>query len=140
MTVTDLPAVNASLNGLAAVLLMAGYLFIRQAKPHLHKRCMLGALATSTVFLICYLVYHAQAGSRPFPGQGLARAAYLTILLTHIVLAVAVLPLALITTARGLRSDFPRHRAIARWTFPVWLYVSVTGVIIYVMLYRIAWG
>ncbi len=137
MHVTDLPAVNATLNGISAILLMAGYLLIRNGERTLHKACMLGALATSTLFLACYLVYHWHIGSRAFPGTGVARIAYLSILLTHVTLAVTILPLALITTARGLRSQFDRHVRIARWTFPVWLYVSVTGVVIYVMLYRI---
>jgi putative membrane protein len=98
---------------------------------------MLGALTTSTLFLVSYLIYHAQVGSVPFPGQGLSRLAYLMILITHVLLAATILPLALITVVRGLRSDFERHVRIARWTFPVWLYVSVTGVVIYVMLYQI---
>lgn len=137
MEVTDLPAVNATLNGISAILLMAGYWFIRRGEREKHKRCMLGALATSTLFLACYLIYHWNVGSRPFPGQGVARAAYLTILLSHVILAVTILPLALVTTLRGLRSQFDRHVKVARWTFPIWLYVSITGVVIYVMLYRI---
>ncbi len=137
MDVTDLPAVNATLNGISAILLTAGYLFIRRGERTLHKRCMLGALTTSTLFLACYLVYHWQTGSRPFPGQGVARTAYLTILVTHVILAATILPLALVTTFRGLTSQFERHVRVARWTFPIWLYVSITGVVIYVMLYRI---
>jgi uncharacterized membrane protein YozB (DUF420 family) len=134
--VTDLPAVNATLNGISAIFLTAGYVLIRRGRRTLHKRCMLGALATSTLFLVSYLIYHAQVGSVPFPGQGLARTVYLTILLTHVLLAATILPLALITVARGLTSDFDRHVRIARWTFPIWLYVSVTGVVVYWMLYR----
>lgn len=135
MDATSLPAVNASLNALSTVLLLVGYTAIRCRQQHLHKRVMLGALATSALFLICYLVYHWQVGSRPFPGQGTIRTVYLTILLTHVVLAATVLPLALVTTFRALRGEFGRHRRVARWTFPIWLYVSVTGVVIYLMLY-----
>jgi uncharacterized membrane protein YozB (DUF420 family) len=137
MEVTDLPAVNASLNGISAIFLMTGYLLIRRGARTPHKRCMLGALTTSTLFLVCYVIYHWQVGSKPFPGGGIARLVYLTILITHVILAVTILPLALVTTWRGLTSQFARHVQIARWTFPVWLYVSVTGVVIYVMLYRI---
>jgi len=137
MDVTDLPAVNATLNGISAVLLSVGYVFIRQGHRRAHKRVMLGALTTSTLFLISYVIYHAQVGSKPFPGQGFARTLYLTILLTHVVLAATIVPLAIVTTLRGLRSQFARHKRIARWTLPLWLYVSVTGVVIYVMLYLI---
>ncbi len=137
MEVTDLPAVNATLNGISAIFLTIGYVLIRRGERTLHKRCMLGALTTSTLFLICYVVYHAQVGSKPFPGQGAIRLVYLTILVTHVILAATILPLALVTTARGLRSQFDRHVRVARWTFPIWLYVSVTGVVIYLMLYRI---
>jgi uncharacterized membrane protein YozB (DUF420 family) len=132
----DLPAVNATLNGVAAVFLVAGYLLIKRGARTLHKRCMLAALTASALFLISYVTYHANAGSRPFPGQGLARVVYFAILITHVVLAASILPLALVTTARGLRSQFDRHIRIARWTLPIWLYVSVTGVVIYLMLYR----
>jgi putative membrane protein len=132
----DLPAVNATLNGVAAVFLVAGYLLIKRGARDLHKRCMLAALTASALFLISYVTYHANAGSRPFPGQGAARVVYFAILITHVVLAAAILPLALVTTARGLRSQFGRHVRIARWTLPIWLYVSVTGVVIYLMLYR----
>lgn len=137
MSVSDLPALNATLNATSAVLLVAGYTLIRRGHRTLHKRCMLAALITSSLFLTSYLVYHAQAGSRPFPGVGPIRALYLTILLTHVVLAATILPLALVTTARGLRSQFDRHVRLARWTFPIWVYVSVTGVVIYFMLYRL---
>jgi uncharacterized membrane protein YozB (DUF420 family) len=101
---------------------------------------MLGAFLTSTVFLACYLIYHWNVGSRPFPGQGAARVVYLTILIPHVILAMTILPLALVTTYRGLTSQFGPHVRIARWTFPIWLYVSVTGVVIYVMLYQIYQG
>ena len=136
MEIADLPAVNASLNATAAVFLVAGYLFIRDGRRTAHRRCMLAALATSTLFLVSYVIYHANAGSRPFTGDGAIRVFYFTVLITHIVLAVAVLPLALTTTARGLWSQFDRHVRVARWTLPVWLYVSVTGVVVYWMLYQ----
>lgn len=137
MDIADLPALNAVLNGTAAVFLTTGYVMIRQGRRVLHKRCMLAALVTSSAFLTSYVIYHAHAGSRPFTGQGAIRVVYFAILLTHVVLAVTILPLALVTTARGLRSQFDRHKKIARWTLPVWLYVSVTGVVIYLMLYRL---
>ena len=137
MQIADLPALNASLNALATTLLVAGYICIRRGRRDLHKRCMLGALATSAAFLVSYVTYHYYAGSRPFPGQGLIRIVYFSILIPHVLLAAAILPLALVTTARGLRSQFDRHVRIARWTFPIWLFVSVTGVVIYLMLYRL---
>lgn len=135
--ITDLPALNATLNGTSAVFLGAGYIFIRRGHRALHKKCMLAALATSTAFLISYVVYHAHTGSRPFPGHGSIRILYFTILITHVVLAATILPLALTTTARGLRAQYARHVKIARWTLPVWFYVSVTGVVIYLMLYQL---
>ncbi len=137
LSISDLPAVNATLNGLSAILLLNGYLQIKRRNRTVHKRFMLGALGSSTLFLISYLVYHWNTGSRPFPGTGPIRVVYFVILVTHVTLAAAILPLALIPTPRALRSQFGRHVAIARWTFPLWMYVSVTGVIIYVMLYRI---
>jgi uncharacterized membrane protein YozB (DUF420 family) len=136
MTIADLPALNAILNALAAALLITGYALIRRGRIRLHRRVMLCAFATSTLFLISYLTYHAHTGSRPFPGRGTLRTVYFTILITHIVLAAAILPLALITLSNGLRARFDRHVRIARWTLPIWLYVSVTGVIVYLMLYR----
>jgi len=135
--ISDLPALNATLNGISAVFLTAGYLFIRSGRPALHKKCMLSALVASTAFLTSYVIYHVHTGSRPFPGQGSIRIAYFSILITHVVLAVTILPLALTTTARGLRAQYPRHVKIARWTLPIWLYVSVTGVVIYLLLYRL---
>lgn len=135
--ITDLPALNATLNGTSAVFLGAGYLFIRRGQRALHKKCMLAALATSTAFLISYVVYHAHTGSRPFPGHGSIRILYFTILITHVVLAATILPLALTTAARGLRAQYARHVKIARWTLPIWFYVSVTGVVIYLMLYQL---
>lgn len=135
--IADLPALNASLNALSAVFLLSGYLLIRNGRVALHKKCMLGALAASALFLTSYVIYHANTGSRPFEGQGAIRLVYFAILITHVILAATILPLALVTAARGLRSQFPRHVKIARWTLPIWLYVSVTGVVIYVMLYRL---
>jgi uncharacterized membrane protein YozB (DUF420 family) len=134
--IASLPALNATLNGVAAICLLAGYLCIRSGRRELHKKCMLGALTASALFLTSYVIYHANTGSRPFEGEGAVRLVYFGILITHVVLAAAILPLALVTTARGLRSQFGRHVRIARWTFPIWLYVSVTGVVIYLMLYR----
>ena len=135
--VTLLPTVNATLNGIAATLLAAGYVCIRRGRIDLHRRCMLAAFATSALFLVSYLVYHAQVGSRPFTGAGPVRVVYFTILVSHIFLAAAILPLAIVTLQRGLRRDDARHVAIARWTLPIWLYVSVTGVAVYWMLYRL---
>ena len=131
-----LPAVNATLNGLSAVLLTIGYVLIRRGHWRQHRRFMLAAFGTSSLFLISYLTYHAHAGSKHFPGTGTVRVVYFTILLTHTVLATAIVPLALITLSRALSARFDRHRAIARWTLPIWLYVSVTGVIVYWMLYQ----
>lgn len=137
MQIADLPAVNATLNGLAAIFLTTGYLLIRRGHRELHKRCMLAALTTSALFLVSYVIYHANIGSRPFPGQGAIRVVYFGILITHVVLAVVILPLALVTAARGLTAQYDRHVRLARWTLPIWLYVSVTGVVIYLMLYRL---
>lgn len=131
------PALNASLNGTSAVLIVTGRAFIRRGKIHLHRACMLGAVIASTVFLGCYLYYHAHVGSVHFPGHGWPRALYFTILASHTLLAATVPVLVAVTLALALRSKFEKHRRIARWTYPVWLYVSVTGVIVYVMLYRI---
>jgi uncharacterized membrane protein YozB (DUF420 family) len=137
MTITDLPALNASLNAIAATLLVAGRLLIRRGLVRAHRRTMISAFAVSCLFLVSYVVYHAHAGSRPFPGHGPIRAVYFTILISHVVLAAAIVPLVLVTLTRGLRRDDVRHRAIAGWTWPLWLYVSVTGVIIYVLLYLV---
>ena len=135
--VTQLPAVNAALNSIAATLLVCGYVCIRRSRIDLHRRCMLAAFATSALFLISYLVYHAQVGSRPFTGEGPVRVVYFAILVSHIFLAAAILPLAIVTLRRGLRRDDAGHAAIARWTLPIWLYVSVTGVAVYWMLYHL---
>jgi putative membrane protein len=137
ISVHDLPAVNATLNASASVLLVWGYTLIRRRRKQAHKRVMLAAFATSCAFLVCYLVYHAQVGSVRFQHPGAIRAVYLTILATHTVLAAAVPPLAIITLSRALSARFDKHRAIARWTLPIWLYVSVTGVVVYVMLYKL---
>jgi uncharacterized membrane protein YozB (DUF420 family) len=136
MSVHDLPALNASLNATSAVLLGCGYIAIRMRRMGAHRALMVAALLTSTAFLASYLIYHAHVGSVRFQGQGWIRSVYFTILLTHTVLAAAILPLVAITLRRALRREFLRHRAIARWTLPIWAYVSVTGVVIYCMLYR----
>jgi uncharacterized membrane protein YozB (DUF420 family) len=135
LQITDLPAVNASLNAIAAVLLVSGYVMIRRGHIQAHRRFMLAAFATSALFLVSYVIYHANIGSRPFSGRGPIRAVYFSILFTHVVLAAAILPLAIITLTRALKERFDRHVPIARWTLPIWLYVSVTGVIVYLMLY-----
>jgi putative membrane protein len=134
--VSQLPAVNAALNSLSAILLVGGYLFIKSRNIKAHKACMLSAFGSSILFLASYLVYHYQVGSVPFKGQGGIRLVYFTILLTHTILATTVVPLALVTLFRAFKERFDAHRRIARWTFPIWLYVSVTGVIVYWMLYR----
>ena len=134
---TILPSVNASLNAISTVFLLIGWRFIRNGDRARHRLCMLGALTTSALFLASYVVYHANVGSVPFSGRGSIRVVYFAILITHVVLAATILPLALITLSRALAERFDRHRAIARWTFPIWLYVSVTGVVIYLMLYQL---
>jgi protein SCO1/2/putative membrane protein len=136
MDVHILPAVNATLNASAAVLLLTGYSLIRRKRIQAHKRVMLTAFGVSIAFLTCYLVYHFQVGSVPYRKSGPLRTVYYSILITHTLLAVTVPVLAIITLRRALRGDFKGHRQIARWTFPIWLYVSVTGVIVYLMLYR----
>lgn len=134
--VTDFPALNASLNATAAVLLLTGYRLIRQGKREAHRKVMLSACAVSVAFLCCYLIYHFQVGSVKFQKEGLIRTVYLTILATHTILAATVPVLVIVTLRRALGGNFRGHAAIARWTFPVWMYVSVTGVIVYLMLYR----
>jgi uncharacterized membrane protein YozB (DUF420 family) len=137
ISLRDLPHLNAGLNAASALLLAAGYVCIRRGRQEAHRACMLGALAASAAFLVSYLAYHFQVGSVRFTGQGGVRVVYFAILITHTVLAAAVLPLALLTAARALRGRFGAHRRIARWTLPIWLYVSVTGVVVYWMLYRL---
>ena len=139
MTVHDLPAVNASLNALSTVFLASGYSFVRARRIAQHRACMLAALATSALFLVCYIVYHAQVGSVRFTRQGIVRPIYYTILITHVTLAAIVLPMAIVTLSRGLQARYSQHRRIARWTFPIWMYVSVTGVLVYVLLYQPTW-
>ena len=135
--VRDLPTLNAVLNATAAMLLVSGFALIRQRRIHAHKRVMLGAFCVSILFLASYLVYHYQVGSVHFSRTGSIRAVYLSILFTHTVLAAAVPVLAVITLSRALKERFDRHRRIARWTLPIWLYVSVTGVVVYWMLYQL---
>jgi len=139
VTVHDLPAVNASLNALSGILLLIGYVLIRARRIQQHRACMIAAFAASSLFLISYVVYHVQVGSVRFTRQGFVRPLYYTILITHVTLAATVLPLAIITLSRGLKARFPEHRRIARWTLPVWMYVSVTGVLVYVLLYQPTW-
>ena len=136
LNVYVLPHVNALLNATSAVFLITGYVLIRAGRETAHKRSMIAALICSAAFLTSYVVYHLHAGSRPFTGTGAIRGIYFAILITHVVLAAAILPLVLMTATRGLRSQFDRHVRIARWTLPLWLYVSVTGVAVYWMLYR----
>jgi uncharacterized membrane protein YozB (DUF420 family) len=137
LDVHQLPTLNASLNALSGLFLMTGYVMIRRRRIAAHRACMLAAFVTSTLFLISYVIYHLNAGSRPFPGQGPIRLVYFAILISHVLLAAAILPLALVTLRRGLAAQYDRHVRIARWTFPIWMYVSVTGVIIYLMLYQL---
>ena len=137
MTVRDLPALNAVLNATSAVLLVVGVWLIRDGRREAHRRVMLAAVACSTVFLASYLAYHAQVGSVRFQGQGTIRTVYFTILISHTILAAGVVPLVLVTLVRALQARFDRHRRLARITFPIWCYVSVTGVIVYWMLYQL---
>ena len=136
MDLNDLPALNATLNGIAGLFLLSGYYFIRRRQIARHRASMIAAFATSTLFLISYVIYHANVGSKPFHGEGPIRIVYFTILISHIILAASVVPLALITLVRGLRRDDARHRRIAKFTWPIWMYVSVTGVMVYWMLYQ----
>ncbi len=139
MTAHDLPALNASLNAFSTVLLVTGWALIRSKRIEQHRLCMLAAVAVSTAFLVSYLIYHWQVGSVPFTRQGIVRPIYFTILITHVILAAATVPLAIVTLTRGLNGRVAKHRAIARWTMPIWLYVSVTGVLVYVLLYQPTW-
>lgn len=134
--VSFLPTVNACLNALATVFLARGWFLIRARRRQEHRRSMIAALVCSALFLTSYVIYHYQAGSRPFEGQGVLRPIYFTILVTHVILAAAIVPLVLMTVSRAFRERFAEHRHIARWTLPLWLYVSVTGVVVYVMLYH----
>lgn len=137
MNLSTLPAVNAALNAIGLVLLLTGYFFIRQRNRTAHRACMLGAFFVSILFLGCYLYYHAHAGHVPFTGTGWVRPVYFFILITHIILAAVVPVLAVMTIRRAFHGDFERHKKLARVTFPIWVYVSVTGVIVYVMLYHL---
>ena len=139
MSLHTLPAINASLNALSGVLLVIGYALMRAKRIDLHRRVMIAAFVTSSLFLISYVAYHAQVGSVRFTRDGIVRPIYFAILISHVTLAAIVLPLAIVTLTRGLKGRYPRHRAIARWTFPIWLYVSVTGVLVYVLLYQPTW-
>ena len=137
MSLSDLPALNATLNAIAAILLTIGWLLIRRGRIVQHRACMLAAFSTSALFLVSYVIYHASVGSRPFNGQGPIRILYFVILISHILLAAAILPLSIVTLSRGLAARYDTHARIARWTLPIWLYVSVTGVIVYLMLYQL---
>lgn len=131
-----LPLLNALLNATCSCFLLAGWWFIRRGRKRAHRACMISALVTSALFLVSYLTYHYAHGSTPFVGQGFIRPVYFTILLTHTVLAVVIVPLVALTLVRALRERFDAHRRIARWTLPIWLYVSVTGVAVYLLLYQ----
>ena len=135
--ISYLPHVNALLNSTSALLLISGYFFIRQTRVRAHRNCQVAAVVTSTVFLVSYLTYHYYHGDTKFPGQGIVRPFYFAVLITHVILAIVIVPLVIITVYRAARGQFDRHRRIARWTLPLWLYVSVTGVIVYVMLYHL---
>ena len=136
MDIHDLPALNATLNGTSAILLTTGYVLIRNGRKDAHRAVMLTAFGVSIAFLISYLIYHSQVGSVHYPHEGVLRTIYLTILATHTVLAATVPVLAILTLRRALKGEFQRHRKLARWTLPIWLYVSVTGVVVYLMLYQ----
>jgi uncharacterized membrane protein YozB (DUF420 family) len=136
LSVTDLPALNATLNAISTVLLVTGWVLIKRGERQKHKACMVAALITSALFLTSYVIYHAQVGSVPFTGTGWIRTVYFSVLIPHVILAAAIVPPILITASRGLTAKYDQHRRIARWTLPLWLYVSVTGVIVYWMLYQ----
>jgi len=135
--ISFLPHLNALLNSTSAVLLVTGFVLIRRQRVRAHRNCQVSAVVTSTLFLASYLTYHYYHGASRFPGQGIVRPIYFTILISHTILAIVIVPLVLVTLYRAARGDFIGHRKIARWTLPIWLYVSVTGVIVYLMLYRI---
>ncbi len=130
------PALNASLNGTSAVLLVTGRYMIARGRMAAHRACMIAAVTASALFLFCYLYFHFRAGNILFLGQGVWRTIYFAILIPHVTLAIVIVPMVIITLNRGLRARYDRHRIIARWTFPLWMYVSVTGVIVYFMLYQ----
>src|SRR5262245_44929589 len=139
VTVHTLPAINATLNAISGVLLVIGYALMRARRIELHRRVMIAAFVTSSLFLVCYVIYHAQVGSVRFTREGFVRPLYFTILITHVTLAAAVLPLAIVTLSRGLKARYAQHRRIARWTLPIWLYVSITALPVYVLLYQPTW-
>jgi uncharacterized membrane protein YozB (DUF420 family) len=139
LDVRDLPALNAILNSCSALLLLTGYILIRSGRRNAHRNVMIAALVCSAVFLTSYLIYHAQVGSVRFPGTGTARTIYLSILLTHTILAAAVPVLAIITVVHAWKKRWAKHVRLAKWTLPIWLYVSVTGVVVYWMLYQMTW-
>jgi uncharacterized membrane protein YozB (DUF420 family) len=134
---TLFPALNATLNGASAVLITTGHALIRRNNILMHRACMLAAVLTSSIFMVSYLYYHAHVGSVHFPGTGMARSVYFTLLISHTLLAAAVPPLVVTTLVFALREKFERHQRIARWTYPIWLYVSITGVLVYLMLYKV---
>ena len=137
MTVSDLPALNATLNAISFVLLVTGYVFIRRKQWRRHRACMIAALIASGLFLTSYVIYHAQVGSVPFQKTGWIRTVYFGVLIPHVILAALMVPPVIVTVSRGLSAKYDKHRRIARLTLPVWLYVSITGVIVYWMLYRV---
>lgn len=137
MNISDLPTVNAFLNASSAVFLFVGWRFIKRGNREAHKRCMISAMSVSVLFLISYLFYHYHHGATTFTAQGWIRPVYFTILTSHTILAMVVVPLAIITLLRGLRGRYDRHKKIARWTFPIWAYVSATGVLVYLILYHL---
>jgi uncharacterized membrane protein YozB (DUF420 family) len=137
LTIANLPLLNAILNGISALLLSGGYIAIRCQRVSIHKSCMLSACVTSTLFLTSYLVYHYYTGSRPFSGQGGIRVVYFAILISHTILATVIVPMVILTLYRAFTSQWRKHQRLARWTLPLWLYVSVTGVVIYIMLYQL---
>lgn len=137
MSVTDLPAINATLNGISATLLAAGWVFIKRDNRAAHRNCMIGAFCVSTVFLCCYLYYHAHAGHTTFRDPAWFRPFYLGLLISHVLLAAAIVPMILMTLNHAWRERFDAHKRIARWTLPLWMYVSVTGVLIYLLLYQV---
>ncbi|HYB94151.1 MAG TPA: DUF420 domain-containing protein [Vicinamibacterales bacterium] len=136
MTVADLPALNATLNAISFLLLLAGYYFIRRREWRRHRACMLAAVTVSGLFLISYVIYHAQVGSVRFTKTGWIRVVYFAVLVPHVILAAVMVPPVILTVSRGLSAKYDQHRRIARWTLPMWLYVSITGVIVYWMLYQ----
>ena len=136
MTLRDLPALNATLNAISFIFLVTGYVLIRRGRREAHRNCMVAALITSALFLTSYVIYHFNVGSVPFQKTGWIRMVYFAVLIPHVILAAAIVPLVAITVSRALSRRYDKHRRIARWTLPLWLYVSITGVIVYVMLYQ----